>query len=459
MNVQVENQEKNTAKITIEIPAEDFTKAMKAVYLRNRNKYNIPGFRKGKAPYDMVKKIYGAGIFFEDAANELIDSTYWDAQNETGLEVVSRPVVDIEQIADGEPFIYSAIVAVRPEVTLGEYKGVTVERAKDDVSEEDVDAKINEELEKNSRLVTIDDRPAKDGDRVTIDFDGYMDGEPFEGGKADNYQLVLGSHTFIDNFEDQIIGHSLGDEFDVNVTFPENYQAEDLAGKPAVFKVKINDIQEKQLPELDDEFAEEVSEFDTLEEYREDVRRQLKEEREKAATTENENRVIDKVVENASMEIPDAMIEDEADNLVNDYANRLENSGLTLEQYMQFTGYTMDTLREQFMPQAEKRIAMRLTLEAIAAAENIEISDERVDEEIEKMAESYGMEKEQVREYLGSQVEDLREDLAVQEAIDLIVAEAVLVDELPEEDSPKDDESAEEEESSEDGENEEDNQE
>ncbi len=433
MNVQVENQEKNTAKIIIELPAEDFTNALKKVYNKNKNKYNIPGFRKGKAPYEMVTKLYGAGVFFEDAANDLIDSTYWDAQKESGLDVVSRPVVDIEQIAEGEPFIYSAIVAVRPEVTLGEYKGVKVLRAKADVTEADVDAKINEELDKNSRLVTVDERPVQDQDRVTIDFDGYMDGEPFEGGKAENYQLVIGSHTFIDNFEDQIVGHSLGDEFDVNVTFPENYQAEDLAGKPAVFKVRINDIQEKQVPDLDDDFASEVSEFDTLDEYRDDVRRQLLEEREKAATTENENRVIDKVVDNASMEIPDAMIDEETENMINDYASRLQNSGLTLDQYMQYLGMTTEDLEEQFRPQAEKRLAMRLTIEAVVTAENIEISDDAVDAEIARMADSYGMEKEDVREYLGSQVEDLREDLAVQEAIDFIVAEADLVDELPDE--------------------------
>jgi len=429
MSLQVEKLEKNTAKLTIEVPAEQFGAAIKNAYNKSKGRFNIPGFRKGKAPFEMIKKMYGAGVFFEDAANEVIDATYPDAAKESGLVIVSRPTVDVEQIEEGKNFIYTAVVAVKPEVTLGEYKGVEVQRVKAEVTDEDVDAEINSVRNKNSRLVTVEDRAVEKDDIVTIDFDGYVDGKRFEGGKGEDYPLTIGSHTFIDNFEDQLIGKNMGDECDVNVTFPAEYHVEDLKNKPAVFKVKVKEIQKRELPEVNDEFASEVSDFDTLEEYKKDLQEKLLAEKQKAAATENENRVVAKVVENATMEIPDQMVDEEVSAMINDYARRMESQGISFKQYMEITGMTAETIGEQMKPQAVKRIQTRLVLEAVVKAENITASEESVEEQFDKMAEAYKMEKDQIKSMFGDeQLEQLKEDLAVQEAVDFLVAEAKLVD-------------------------------
>ena len=428
MSLQVEKLEKNMAKMTVEVPAEQFEEAIKTAYNKNKNKFNIPGFRKGKAPLAMIEKMYGVGVFFEDAANVVLDATYGNAADESGLEIVSRPEIDIVQIEKGKEFIYTATVAVKPEGTLGEYKGLEVEKAVAEVTDEEVEAELKKVQEQNSRLLTVEDRPVADGDQVTIDFEGFTDGEAFAGGKGEDYPLTIGSHSFIGDFEEQLIGKNVGDDCEVNVTFPEDYQAVELKGKDAMFKVAIKEIKVKELPELNDEFAGEVSEFETLDEYKADVRAKLTESKQRQAATENENRVVDKAVSNASMEIPEPMIESQIDNMVNDYARRMQGQGISLDQYMQFTGMTVAGLREQMKPQAIKRIETRLVLEAIAKAEAIEIADEAVDEEIRKMAESYKMEVEQVRGYMGEQgIAQMKEDLAVQEAVDMMVAEAKLV--------------------------------
>ncbi len=429
MSLQVENLEKNTAKLTIEVPAEKFDAAVKNAYNKNKSRYNIPGFRKGKAPFDMIKKMYGAGVFYEDAANEVIDASYPDAAKESGLQIVSHPTVDVTQIEEGKNFIYTAVVAVKPEVTLGQYKGIEIQRVKAEVTDEDIDAEINNVRNKNSRLITVEDRPIENEDLVTIDFDGYVDGKRFEGGKGEDYPLTIGSHTFIDTFEDQLIGKNAGDECEVSVTFPENYHVDDLKGKPAVFKVSIKEIQKKELPEVNDEFASEVSDFETLEEYKKDLREKLAAEKEKYAATENENRVVEKVVENASMDIPEQMIDEEVRAMVNDYAHRLESQGISFKQYVEITGMTADKIGEQMKPQAIKRIQTRLALEAVVKAEDIKASEEAVEEQFDKMAEAYKMEKDQIKGMFGEeQLDMMKEDLAVQAAIDFLVAEAKLVD-------------------------------
>ncbi|MBQ6834155.1 MAG: trigger factor [Lachnospiraceae bacterium] len=429
MNLQVEKLEKNTAKLTIEVPAEQFDKAIMNAYNKNKAKFNIPGFRKGKAPFHMIKKMYGVGVFFEDAANEVMEATYPDAAKESGLEIVSRPTVDVEQIEEGKNFIYTALVAVKPEVTLGEYKGVEVHKVKAEVTDADVEAELNSVREKNSRLITVEDRAVENGDIVKIDFDGFVDGERFDGGKSEGFQLTIGSHTFIDTFEEQLIGKNIGEEVDVNVTFPAEYHVADLQNKPALFKVVIHEIQVKELPELDDEFASEVSDFDTMEEYKKDVAEKLLAEKQSFAATQNENNVVDKVVANATMEIPEMMLAEEADMMVRDYARRMQSQGFSIEQYMQITGMTTEKLAEEFKPQAEKRIQTRLVLEAVVKAENIVASDETVEAEFKKMAEAYKMEVEQIKGLFDEdQLAQMKEDLAVQEAIDFLVAEAKLVD-------------------------------
>ena len=428
MSLQVEKLEKNMAKLTVEVPAEQFEKAIATAYNKSKNKFNIPGFRKGKAPLAMIEKMYGAGIFYEDAANVILEETYGGAMDESGLDIVSRPEIDIVQIEKGKTFIYTAVVAVKPEVTLGDYKGIEVEKASADVTDEDVEKELKKVQDQNSRLLTVEDRPVADNDQVVIDFEGFIDGKPFEGGKGENYPLTIGSHSFIDTFEEQLIGKNIGDECEVNVTFPEQYQAKELAGKPASFKVTVKEIKVKELPELNDEFAGEVSEFETLDEYKADLKAKLTESKQREAATENENRVVEKVAANASMDIPDAMVENQIDSMVNDYARRMQSQGLSLDQYLQFTGMTMAALREQMKPQAVKRIQIRLVLEAVVKAEAIEVADETVEAEIKKMADSYKMEAEQVKEYMGEEgIARMKEDLAVQEAVDMLVAEAKLV--------------------------------
>ena len=428
MSLQVEKLEKNMAKLTVEVPAEQFEAALKTSYNKNKNKFNIPGFRKGKAPQAMIEKMYGVGVFYEDAVDEAINASYPDAAKESGLEIVSRPEISIEQVEKGKSFIYVATVATKPEVTLGEYKGIEVEKAKPEVTDADVEAELKKVQEQNSRLVSVEDRAVADGDQTVIDFEGFVDGKAFEGGKAEDYTLVIGSHSFIDTFENQLIGKNIGEDVEVNVTFPAEYHAAELAGKPATFKVKIKEIKMKELPELNDEFASEVSEFETLDAYKEDVKNKLAETKQAQATAENENNVVQKVVDNAQMDIPAPMVDEQVRNMIEDYARRLQSQGISFDQYLQFTGSTIEQLQEQMRPQAELRLRTRLVLEAVVAAEKIEPSDELVDAEIKKMSENYKMDAEQIKTIMGEAgMAQMKADMAVQEAVDFLVAEAKLV--------------------------------
>ncbi len=428
MSLQVENLEKNMAKLTVEVPAEKFEAAIKTAYNKNKNRFNIPGFRKGKAPLSMVEKMYGVEVFYEDAINTCLDETYADAAKESGLDIVSRPEIDVVQVEKGKAMIYTATVAVKPEVTLGQYKGVEVEKTVAEVTDEDMEKELRKVQDQNSRLLTIEDRPVAEGDQTVIDFEGFMDGVAFDGGKGEDYPLTIGSHAFIEGFEEQLVGKNIGEECEVNVTFPTEYHAENLAGKPATFKVTVKEIKVKELPELNDDFAGEVSEFDTLEEYKADLKTKLAEKKEKDAAIQNENKVVEKVVENASMEIPEPMVFMQVENMVNDYARRMQSQGLSLEDYMKYTGMTIENLRDQMKPQAEKTIRTRLTLEAVVKAENIVTSDEAVEAEIAKMAEAYKMEVEKLKGYMSDrEINQMKEDLAVQAAVDMLVAEAKLV--------------------------------
>ncbi|MCI5480682.1 MAG: trigger factor [Lachnospiraceae bacterium] len=424
MSVQVENLEKNMAKLTIEVSAEELEKALQAAYNKEKNKINIPGVRKGKVPRAMIEKMYGPEIFYDDAANTLIPDAYAKAADESGLEIVSQPKIDLVQIEKGKPFIFTAEVAVKPEVTLGEYKGVEVPKADLTVTDEEVAAEIDRERDKNARTITVEDRPVQSGDQAVIDFEGFVDGVAFEGGKGESYPLTIGSNTFIPGFEDQLIGAEVGKEVDVNVLFPAEYQEKSLAGKPALFKVTVKEIKVKELPELDDDFAQDVSEFDTLEEYKADVRKNLEAKKAEAAKTAKEDAVVDKIIENASMEIPDAMVETQTRQMMDDFANRMQQQGLSMEQYFQFTGMDAEKLAEQMKPSALKRIQTRLVLEAIVKAENIEATEEEYMAEIKKMADMYQMEVEKLEQLVGEyEADSIKEDIAVQKAVDL-VAEA-----------------------------------
>lgn len=426
MSVQVEKLEKSMAKLTIEVPAKELDLALDKAYKKSRNKIAMPGFRKGKAPRAMIEKMYGAEIFFEDAANILVPDAYEDAAKESGLEIVSQPEIAVEQIEKGQPFIFTATVAVKPEVTLGEYKGIEVEGKEAEVTDEEIEEEINKVRENNSRMITIEDRAVEDGDTVTIDFDGYVDGEQFEGGMAEDYSLVIGSHTFIDNFEEQLIGKNIGDDVEVNVTFPDQYQAEELRNKEALFKVKINGIKMKELPDADDEFAQEVSDFDTLDEYKEDLRKKLLENKEAALKREKEEEVVGAIIENAQMDIPDPMVDAQTQQMTQEFAQRLQSQGLSLEQYMQLTGMTPQKMLEELKPQALKRIQSRLVLEAVVAAENIEASEEDFDKEIQNMAEMYNMEADKLRDLVGEdEKEQICMDIAVQKAVDFVVEASV----------------------------------
>ena len=428
MSVQVEKLEKNMAKLTIEVSAEEFEAAIEKAYQKEKGKIALPGFRKGKAPRKMIEKMYGAGVFYEDAANMVIPEAYDKALKECEEEIVSRPSIDVTQIEAGKPFIFTAEVALKPEVTLGEYKGVEIPKKEIQVTEEEVQAAIDKERDSNSRTIDVDDRPVENGDMIKLDFDGSVDGVPFEGGKSSNYPLTIGSASFIPGFEEQLIGAKIGEELDVNVTFPEDYHAEELQGKEAVFKCKVNEIKVKELPDADDDFAQDVSEFDTLEEYKADLRKKLEEAKMKSAAAQNENNVIAKVCENAQIDIPAPMIEMQTEQMIDDYARRMQSQGLPLDQYMQYTGMTMDKLKDQFRPQAERNLKTRLVLEEVAKAENIQVSEEAVDAEIKKMAEAYKIEPEKMKEYLGdAEKENITMDLKVQEAVDFLVAEAKLV--------------------------------
>jgi trigger factor len=426
MSLQVEKLEKNMAKLTIEVSADDLEKALQSAYKKQKNKISLPGFRKGKVPRHMIEKMYGTEIFYDDAVNELMPKAYADAYEECELDIVSRPEVDVVQIEKGKPFIFTAEVAIKPEVTLGEYKGLEVDKVSTRVTQKEVEEKLKEEAEKNARTVTVEDRAVKDGDEVIMDFEGFVDGEAFEGGKGENYPLTIGSGSFIPGFEEQLVGAEAEKETEVKVTFPEDYHAEELKGKDAVFKCTVHEIKMKELPEIDDEFAAEVSEFDTLDEYKADLKAKIKEQKEADGKRKQEDQAVEKAVENASFEIPEAMITTNISQMKDDFARRMQSQGLTLEQYFQFTGMTSEKMEEEMRPQAIKRIETRIVLEAIAKAENIEISDEKLDEEINKMAESYKMEADKLKEFMSdAEKKQMKEDIAVQEAVTFLVENAV----------------------------------
>lgn len=427
MGLQVEKLGNNMARLTIEVSAGELEKAIEGAYQKNKGKISLPGFRKGKAPRKMLEQMYGKDLFYEDAANTLIPDAYEQAYDECGEEIVSAPKVDVVQLEAGKPFIFTAEVAIKPEVTLGQYKGIKVEKSDVDVTDEEVTAEIDKERDKNARTVDITDRTVQEGDIATIDFEGFVDGEAFEGGKGSDYPLTIGSHAFIPGFEEALIGVELEKETEVNVTFPEDYQAEELAGRPAVFKCTVKRLQEKQLPELDDDFVGEISEeSDTVEEYKEEIRKKLAGRKEEEARAKKEDAVVDAIIAGAQMDIPQPMIETQQRQMVQDYAQRLQYQGITFEQYMQFTGMTREQFMEQVKPQVMKRIQSRLILEAVAAAENITASDEEIEEELKKMGEAYQMDTERVVEMLGKDGrKQVSEDICVRKAADFVVENAV----------------------------------
>lgn len=426
MSLQVEKMEKNMAKLTIEVSAEELEKALNGAYNKQKNKISVPGFRKGKVPRQMIEKMYGPEIFYDDAANALIPDAYSKAYDECGLDIVSQPNVDVVQIEKGKPFIFTAEVALKPEVTLGEYKGLKVDKISNRVTQKEIEEKLKEEQEKNARTITVEGRPVQDKDEIILDFEGFVDGVAFEGGKGENYPLVIGSGSFIPGFEEQLVGVNPEEEVEVKVTFPEEYQAEELKGKDAVFKCTVHEIKAKELPELDDEFASEVSEFDTLDEYKADIKEKIKEQKISEGKSKQEDQAVEQAIENAQMEIPEAMIDTQARQMANDFSQRIQQQGLTLEQYFQFTGMTAEKMLEELKPQAVKRIQTRLVLEAIAAAENIEVSDERLDEELQKMADAYKMEVDKLKEFMGeNEKKQMKEDIAVQEAVTFLVENSV----------------------------------
>ncbi len=425
MSVQVEKLENSMAKLTIEVSAEELEKALENAFQKNKNKINVPGFRKGKVPRQMIEKMYGPAIFYEDAANDLIPTAYENALDECEEDIVSSPEIDVTQIEKGKPFIFTALVALKPEVKLGKYKGVKVDKIDTKVTDEEVDAEINKQRENNARNIEVTDRAVKDGDMTVIDFEGFVDGVAFDGGKGENYPLTIGSGAFIPGFEDQLVGAEIGKEVEVNVTFPEDYQAEELKGKAAVFKCTVKEIKEKELPELDDEFASEVSEFETLAEYKEDVKVKLTEKKTKDAKDAKEAAVIEAIVKDSDMEIPEAMLATQQRQMVDEFAQRIQMQGLSIDQYFQFTGTTYDKMIEQVKPQAEKRIKSRLVLEAVAKAENIEATEEDYEEELKNMAEVYQMEVEQVKEMLPAKsVSQIKQDIAVRKAAEFAVENA-----------------------------------
>ena len=426
MSLQVEKLEKNMAKLTVEVSAEDLEKAIEKAYQKQKKKISIPGFRKGKVPRQIVEKMYGREVFYEDAANDLIPDAYDKALEECEEDIVSSPRIEVTQIEAGKPFVFTATVALKPEVKLGEYKGVKIEKIDREVTEEDVMAEINRERENNARNISVEDRPVKDGDMTVIDFEGFVDDVAFEGGKGENYPLTIGSGAFIPGFEEKLVGAEIGKEVEVKVTFPEDYQAENLQGKEAVFKCTVKEIKEKELPELDDEFASEISEFDTLEEYKEDVKKNLAEKKEKDAKTARENEAVDVAVKASEMEIPDAMLETQQRQMVDEFAQRITMQGLSMEQYMQFTGANYQQLIDQVKPQAEERIKSRLVLEAIAKAENIVASEEDFEEEMKTMADVYQMEIDKVKELMGEkEKKNIMLDLAVRKAAEFVAENAV----------------------------------
>ena len=426
MSLQVEKLEHNMAKLTVEVAAEDVEKALQAAYLKQRKQINIPGFRKGKVPRQMIEKMYGPEVFYDEAANNMIPDAYAKAYDESELDIVSQPKIEVVQMEKGKPFIFTAEVATKPEVTLGDYKGLKVDKVSTRVTQKEVDEEIEKERERNARTIEVTDRAVQDKDEVTLDFEGFVDGVAFEGGKGEDYPLTIGSGSFIPGFEEQLIGAEIDKEVEVNVTFPKEYHSEELAGKDATFKCTVHTIKAKELPELDDEFASEVSECETMDAYRAEVKKNIKERKERTGKEKKENQAVDQAIENAQMDIPEAMIEFQVRQMADDFARRIQQQGLTVEQYFQFTGMTSEKMMEEMRPQAEKSIKTRLVLEAIVKAENIEVSDERVEEELTKMAEAYQMEVEKLKEFMGeNEKKQIKEDLAVQEAITLLVNESV----------------------------------
>ena len=425
MSVQVEKLEHNMAKLTIEVEAAEFDAATKRAYNKKKSSFNLPGFRKGKVPMNVIEKTYGAGVFYEDAANDIMPKAYADALDETGIDVVSRPEIDVTKIGKGESFIFTATVAIKPEVTLGQYKGLEVQKESVEVTDEEVEAELKKAQEQNAREITVEDRPVKEGDVITLDYAGTIAGVPFDGGTATSQKLEIGSHSFIDTFEDQLVGLNIGDEKDVEVTFPEEYHAPDLAGKPASFHVKVLGITEKQLPEIDDDFAQDTTEFDSLEEYKADVRAKLEQSKEERAKSEIENVLVEKAVEGATMDIPDAMIDSQVEQMIDEFKQRVTYQGISFEQYLQFTGQNPEAFQESMRPEAVKRIQSSLVLEAIVAAENIEATDEDLNKEMEKMASMYQMDVEQIASFIqDEQKENMKKDIAIQKAVEFLAAEA-----------------------------------
>ena len=427
MSLQVERLEHNMAKLTIEVPAEEVEKALQAAYLKERGKISLPGFRKGRVPRQMIEKMYGPEVFYDEAANRMISEAYAKAYDECELELVSQPKIEITQLEKGKEFIFTAEVAVKPEVKLGEYKGLKVDKVSTRVTQKEVDEEIDKERERNARTIDVTDRAVQDKDQITLDFEGFVDGVAFEGGKASDYPLTIGSGAFIPGFEDQLIGANIDEEKEINVTFPEEYQAKELAGKAAVFKCTVHSIKAKELPELDDEFVSDVSEkSETVDAYKAEVKAKIKERKENEGRQKREDQSVEQAVANAEMDIPEAMISFQSRQMVDDFARRIMQQGMTMEQYFQFTGLSEEKMMEEFKPEAEKRIRTRLTLEAIVAAENIEVSEERLDEELQKMADSYKMEVDKLKEYMGeNEKKQMKEDIAIQEAVTLIANAAV----------------------------------
>lgn len=427
MSFKVEQlEEKNMVKLVIEATAEEFEAGLNTAYNKSKSKINVPGFRKGKAPRKIIEQLYGQEVFFEDAANAIIPDAYAKACIESELDIVSQPKISVTQLEKGKPFVFEAEVAVRPEVELGNYKGVEVSKVDTEATDADVEEEIKKVAEQNSRTITVEDRAVKDGDMTVIDFEGFIDGEAFEGGKGENYPLTIGSHSFIDNFEDQIIGMNIGDEKEINVTFPEDYHAEELKGKPATFKVSVKEIKEKQLPDIDDDFAQDVSDFDTLDEYKADLKKKIAERKEAEAKRQKETEAIEKIVADSKMDIPQAMIDTQVTRMAEDFAQRLQQQGLSLEMYFKYTGLTAEKILDDMKPEAVKRIQNSLVLEAVAKAENIQVSDDEFNSELSKMAEMYKMEVDKIKEFMGeSEEKQMRDDIAIQKAVDLIVSSAV----------------------------------
>ena len=427
MSFKVEQlEEKNMVKLVIEATAEEFEAGLNTAYNKSKSKINVPGFRKGKAPRKIIEQLYGQEVFFEDAANAIIPDAYAKACIESELDIVSQPKISVTQLEKGKPFVFEAEVAVRPEVELGNYKGVEVSKVDTEATDADVEEEIKKVAEQNSRTITFEDRAVKDGDMTVIDFEGFIDGEAFEGGKGENYPVTIGSHSFIDNFEDQIIGMNIGDEKEINVTFPEDYHAEELKGKPAAFKVSVKEIKEKQLPDIDDDFAQDVSDFDTLDEYKADLKKKIAERKEAEAKKQKETEAIEKIVADSKMDIPQAMIDTQVTRMAEDFAQRLQQQGLSLEMYFKYTGLTAEKILDDMKPEAVKRIQNSLVLEAVAKAENIQVSDDEFNAELSKMAEMYKMEVDKIKEFMGeSEEKQMRDDIAIQKAVDLIVSSAV----------------------------------